>query len=335
MLVMSEMAVSTVLLVGASLLVRSIVHLQRVDPGFDPVRLYSVQASLQSLYPKAPARNAFLNDLAERIEHVPGVQSVTISAGAPPSRNFMIGALQVEGEPLPPPGTMGFIDYNGVQSDYFRKMGIRLIEGSTITDTSRAAGQALVNAGFAKKYWPGKSALGRRLRVVYDGKGDWKTIVGVVQDALTGGLTEDGSQPMLYTSAADLFEPVLLVRATPGKNPIEAIRTLIAQADDRLGPPVVKDVDAAMKRTVARPRFTMALLVVFTALALVLAAVGLYGVMAYSVAQQTREIGIRIALGATRSTIARSVLRRGVVMAVVGAAIGIVGARFATRLLEH
>ena len=189
LLVMSEMAVSTVLLVGATLLVRSIIHLQSIDPGFDPARLYGVQIALQQQYAAPVARNAFLQDLAERLRHAPGIEGVTIAAGAPPSRNFIIGALQVEGEPVPPDGTTSFIDYNGVAPEYFRFMGIRIVEGSTITDTSKAAGQAIVNAGFARKYWPSGSALGHRLRVVYKGQGEWKTIVGVAADAFTSGVT--------------------------------------------------------------------------------------------------------------------------------------------------
>ena len=126
----------------------------------------------------------------------------------------------------------------------------------------------------------------------------------------------------------------MLVRAAPGADPIPSIRSLVAQADPRLPSPNVTNVESVMQRSIARPRFTMTLLVAFTGLALVLAAVGLYGVMAYAVAQQTREIGIRIALGATRSAIASSVLRRGVLMAAAGALVGVIGARWASKLLE-
>jgi putative ABC transport system permease protein len=333
-LVVSEMSVSTVLLVGATLLIRSIVHLQTVDPGFDPARLYAIQLPLRKQYPTTHARQAFLADVTARMRHVGGVEGLTISTAVPPWRSFLIGALQIEGDPLPPDGTTAFVDYNRIEPDYFRFMGIRLIDGSTITDTSKAAGQVVVNAGFAKKYWPQGSALGRRLRVVYNGQGDWKTIVGVVGDALTSGLMGDASRPMMYLPSTDSYEPAVLVRVAPGADPIPSLRTVIAQADPRLPSPNVTNVESVMQRSIARPRFTMTLLVTFTGLALVLAAVGLYGVMAYAVAQQTREIGIRIALGATRSTIASSVLRRGVLMAAAGAVVGAMGARWASKLLE-
>jgi len=333
-LVVSEMAVSTVLLVGATLLIRSIVHLQNVDPGFDTSRLYAVQLPLRREYPTSEARQAFLAEVTARMRRVSGVEGLTISTAVPPWRSFLIGALQIEGDPLPPAGTTSFVDYNRIEPDYFRFMGIRLIEGSTITDTSKAAGQVVVNAGFARKYWPQGSAVGRRLRVVYNGQGDWKTIVGVVTDALTSGLTGDASRPLMYVAAADAYERAVLVRVAPDADPIPSLRTLVAQADPRLPSVTVTNVESVMQRSIARPRFTMTLLVTFTALALVLAAVGLYGVMAYAVAQQTREIGIRIALGATRSAIASSVLRRGVLMAAAGAVVGALGARWASKLLE-
>jgi predicted permease len=335
-LVVSEMALSTVLLVGATLLVRSIIHLQTTDPGFNPSRLYALQIGLpESRYKTPTSRTVFLSELSDRIRRIPGVTASTVAAGAPPSRSFMIGALQIEGDPAPPAGTTSFVDYNGVEPDYFKMMGIRLVEGTTITDTTKATSQALVNEGFARKYWPGKSALGHRIRVLYMGQGDWRTIVGVAGDALTSGLTGDASRPMLYTPAMDLFQPVLLIRTAAGADPMPVVRAVVLQADAALPPPNVTNVEDAMTRSVSGPRFTMMLLVVFTLLALVLAAVGLYGVMAYAVAQQTREIGIRIALGATPGAIAKAVLSRGVIMAAVGAVIGAIGARWGSKLLEH
>jgi len=266
---------------------------------------------------------------------IQGIEAVTISAGAPPSRSFMIGGLQVEGEPNPPDGTTSFIDYNGVDPNYFQTMRIRLVEGSTLAPYENDSTQVVVNAGLAKKYWPGKSALGRRLRVVYNGKGDWKTIVGVVGDAFTGGLTSEAADPMLYMVNRDLFQPVLIARVKAGFDPVPTIRAIVSQLDPMLPPVTVSNLDDAMRRSIAGPRFTMMLLVSFTVLALVLAAVGLYGVMAYSVAQRTREIGIRIALGATRRDVARSVMWQGTALALLGAGIGLFGARWGSRLLEH
>lgn len=336
LLVISEMAVSTVLLVGATLLVRSIIHLQSIDPGFDPHGLYAMQIDLpREQYANGAARQAFTSRLVDRVRSLPGVAGVSLAAGAPPSRSFMIGSLHIEGQPAPKRGETGFVEYNGIDVDFFRTMRITLVEGSTFTDTTRAARQAIVNEGFAKAYFPGQSALGKRFRVVYDGSEQFNTIVGVAANSSTGGLTSDVSSPFFYTPAPQLREPVLLVRGAPGVDPVANVRALITQLDPTLAPATVSNVESALQRSVAGPRFTMMLLVVFTVLALVLAAVGLYGVMAYAVAQQTREIGIRIALGATRGSIAKSVLGRGVAMAVAGAVVGAIGARWGSKLLEH
>src|SRR6185436_15073767 len=250
LLVVSEMAISTVLLVGATLLIRSIVHLQTVDPGFDPARLYAVRLPLRGEYPTSEARQAFLADVAARIRQVGGVEGLTISTAVPPWRSFLIGALQIEGDPLPPAGTTSFIDYNRIEPDYFRFVGIRLVEGSTITDTSKAAGQVVVNAGFAKKYWPRGSALGHRIRVVYNGQGDWMTIVGVASDALTSGLMDDASRPMMYLATTDYNEPAVLVRVAPGADPIPSLRTVVAQADARLPSPNVSNIESVMQRSI-------------------------------------------------------------------------------------
>jgi len=192
-----------------------------------------------------------------------------------------------------------------------------------------------VNEGFARKYWPGKNAVGRRLRIVFNGQGDWRTIVGVAANAFTGGLTSEASAPMLYTPFAGNFQPVLIVRAAPGTSPMSTVRSLVPAIDRRLPPPNMTNIQDAMVQSVAGPRFTMLLLAAFTVLALVLAAVGLYGVLAYAVAQRTREIGIRIALGATRRAIARAVVGQGVLLAIVGIAIGLGGSFWATKLIER
>jgi putative ABC transport system permease protein len=258
-----------------------------------------------------------------------------MAEAAPPTQSFLIGALQLEGQPAPPEGTTGFINYNGVEPYYFRNMGIRLREGAAFTDTSEKSTQVMVNEGFVRKYWPNGSAIGRRLRAVFNGRGEWETIVGVVDNAFTSGLTTEASQPMLYVPFQGQYEPTLIVRVTPGTNAIAAVRAIVPQIDRRLPPPNVINVEDAMQDSIATPRFTMLLLGLFTLLALVLAAVGLYGLLAYAVTQRTREIGIRIALGATRRAIARTILRQGVVLAAGGIVFGLAGAFWASRFLDR
>ena len=337
LLVVSEMALSATLLVGATLLVRSVIHLQTKDPGFEPRGLYAVQVSLPEKSYATPAlKRAFFDELIARVRAMPGVEGVTIAAGAPPSRNFLIGALEIEGEAPPAAGTTSFLNFNSVQPAYFKIMGIRLLEGTTFTDTTSNSHQLIVNEGMAKKHWGGRgrTALGRRVRVTFNGAGEWMTIVGVASDASTGGLTAEASTPMLYMPLGDQHEPSMIVRTKAGAPPISTVRALVSAQDNRLPPPSVTDIESTMRDSIAGPRFTMLLLTTFTALALVLAAVGLYGVMSYAVTQRTREIGIRIALGATRRHIARAVVGQGVVHAACGIVIGLVSAHWATKLIE-
>ncbi|HZI42351.1 MAG TPA: ABC transporter permease [Gemmatimonadaceae bacterium] len=335
LLVVSEIALSTTLLVGASLLVRSVVRLQSLDPGFDATGLYGMTIALpDKAYKSVEARRAFYAELVERTRGLGGVESAMIAEGAPPSMSFLIGALQIEGDPTPAAGTTAFVNYNGVQPDYFRQMGIRLFEGATFSDTTPKSNQVIINEGFARKYWRGRSALGRRLRVVYNNEGEWMTVVGVAANAFTSGRTMDASDPLLYVPFHGQYRPSLLVRVKPGTNPIASVRKLIPAMDRQLPLPEVTNVEEAMAQSVGTPRFTMLLLAAFTVLALVLAAVGLYGVLAYAVTQRTREIGIRIALGATRRAIGRAIVTQGAVLAVCGIVVGLGGAFWATKFIE-
>jgi putative ABC transport system permease protein len=335
LLVVSEMALCSMLLVGAALLFRSVANLQNRDPGFDSSGLYALAVQLpEGRYKTKAAKLAFFTDLRARAEKMPGVQGMTIAASAPPTVALLIGALQVEGQPAPPAGETAFINFNGVEPDFFRLMRMRILEGTSFTDTTAAAGQVLINEGMARKHWPGQSAVGRRLRVAYDGKGDWRTVVGVVANASTQGLTSESSQPMLYTPGLSFFDPTLLLRTTGDAKMIPGLMALVASMDAKLPPPEVTSISEAMRRSMAKPRFTMLLLIVFTFVAVGLAAVGLYGVLAYSVAQRTREIGIRMALGASRSVVARSVLSQGLVLAGIGAVLGLIAARWGVKLVS-
>jgi putative ABC transport system permease protein len=192
-----------------------------------------------------------------------------------------------------------------------------------------------VNAAFAHKRWAPGGALGKRVRVAYQGQGAWKTIVGVAEDASTMGPGSISTAPFLYRPlSAPGLQTTILLRADNVDDLAGTVRRISKSLDPLLAAPKVEGVEHVVDAAVAGPRFTMLLLTAFTVLALVLAAVGLYGVMAYSVAQRTREIGIRMALGATQSVIARSVVTRGVALAAVGAVLGLGGAYWGTRLIE-
>ena len=338
LLVVSEMALSATLIVGATLLIRTVVNLQHSDLGFDARELYAVKVSLQKKhYPTAASRAAFYGELSTRLRAARGVSTVAFSSVPPGARSFSVGTFEVEGEtPATNAGSSSFTDVNTVDNDFFKTMGIRIVEGSSFTDTTEAAGQVIINAGFARTHWLPGGALGHRVRVAYQGNGPWKTIVGVAANALTGGPGTISTAPLLYTPmAAPSLQESIMVRTDGRMDLSGVVRALVKSIDPQQTPPEIESSEAVVGRSISGPRFTMLLLTLFTVLALILAAVGLYGVMAYSVAQRTREIGIRVALGATQGRIAKSVVVRGVLLATVGAAVGLGGAYWGTRLIER
>jgi putative ABC transport system permease protein len=333
LLVVTEMALCTMLLIGAALLLRSVVHLQTMNPGFQPKGLYSIDIDLPEDRYNSEAKRPFIAEFRSRASRLPGASETAIAAASLPGSAFLIGALQIEGQPDPPPGITSFIDFNGVEPQFFKIVGLPIVEGTTFTDTTDVAGQVIINVGMARKYWPNQSALGHKLRVIsWGGKGEWKTIVGVVADAFTTGLTRESSKPMLYLPPGFL-RATILVRTAGDARLIPALGGIVSSMDPHLPPPRVTSVEDAMRKSIARPRFTMFLLLVFTIVAVGLAAIGLYGVLAYTVAERTREIGIRMALGAARRDVARSVMAQGLALAGVGAVLGLIAARAMVRLI--
>lgn len=336
-LVVSEMALSGVLLVGAALLVRSVVNLERADLGFDPRGLYVQTIPLEDSlrFPTDEVRAGYAANLVRRVRALPQVQALTVANVAPGSRWFSIGRLEVEGESRPPKSTTEFVDVNFVQRDYFQSMGITLRSGTTFTDTTEAAHQIIVNESFARKHWAPGSALGQHIRIAQTDSEPWMTIVGVVHDASLSGPTSESTAPMLYAPRTKTGSTNLLIRLTPGSDAraLQPVVDMIKQSGIKRVPPP-ESVESNISKSIAAPRFVMLLLAILTSLALVLSSIGLYGVMSYSVAQQTRDIGIRVALGASDARIARGVLGRASALAVVGAVIGLVSAGWATNLIE-
>jgi len=335
-LVVTEMALSAMLLVGATLLIRSVANLQRADLGFDPKGLYTVYLPTKAdRAPTPAARAAFMAEFMSRLRQIPGVRSAAAAEVGPGSRSFSIGRLEIDGETPPPKSSASFVDVNVIDPGYFRTMGIALTQGATFSDTSAGARQVIVNAGFARKHWADGSALGHRVRIAQTDSEPWLTIVGVAHDAATSGsIRSESSAPVLYTASGVSESPSVIVRTSGGAQtltPVAGIaRTMgVKQAPD------IESVEQFLSKSLSAPRFIMLVLSIFTALALTLTGIGLYGVMSYTVTQQTREIGIRVALGAPGSRIARGVLGRGTWLAVVGALVGLLGANWGTRLIEN
>ncbi len=335
-LVITEMALSTTLLVGAALLIKSFAHLQFTDPGFQPQGLYALSPDLSATSDTTNAlRWAFADRLAERARAIPGVRGVTVATTSPPGRNFTIGALQIEGQPVPDGSATSFVNTLGVRPDFFSLVGLRFVAGGTFTDTTAVGAQVIVNDGMARRFWPRESALGRRLRVTHQGQGNWLTIVGVVDDAATGGMLMQRTDPVLYVPPQSYFSPTLIARVDNPAAALPAIRGIARDMNAAIPPVDLSNVADDMAGSLASTRFTMLMLVVFTGIAVLLASVGLYGVMAYSVAQRSREIGIRIALGATAGRVARGVVGRGAALGVIGVVLGLVAASWATKLLSN
>jgi putative ABC transport system permease protein len=344
LLVVTEMALSAMLLVGATLLIRSVANLQSTDLGFDPKGLYAVSLPTpRGLDTTSAARSAFMVAFESRLRQLPGVRSASVADVAPGSRQFSIGRLEVDGETPPPAGTTSFVDVNRVEPGFFATMGIALVQGATFTDTSASAGQVIVNAGFARKHWGDGSALGHRVRIAQNDLGgkdakptdsaSWLTIVGVAHDAATSGPGLELTAPILYTASRATEARNVMVRTNGDAKALAPISGLLRTMGIRTAP-TIDGTEAFLSRALAGPRFITLVLTIFTVLALVLAGVGLYGVMAYTVTQQTREIGIRVALGASSSRIARGVLGRGTWLAVSGAVIGLVAATWGTKMIE-
>jgi len=336
-LVVAEMTLSLVLLASAGLLVRSLIQLEQVNPGFVPERVVGMQLMLPDTnYPNSEARVAFANRLLGALRATPGVRSAAVSSVLPLSGNSVGVGFSVEGLP-PEPHTRTAARLFSVTADYFSTMEIPVIRGRPFSERDAAAAPlvAIVSETMARQYWPNEDPIGRRLTINMNSSGP-REIVGVVAD-VKGESLSDKPQPQLYAPLAQAPWPFMapVVRAAADPSAIAGgLRSALARTDPSLAALELKTMDEYLARTVATPKFTAALTAGFAALALLLAALGLYGVTAYSVAQRRREIGIRMALGAQASDVLWLVVSQAFRMGALGVAIGIAAALATTRLLE-
>ena len=336
-LVIAEVALAMMLLAAAGLLVRSFTLLQRVDPGFDTSHLAVARLSLpDSRYPEVPERTQFVNSVLERLHGLPGVQAVAAS-GTLPFDPVPETDIELEGHAYEP-GNEPSAEILTVSPEYFGTMGIRLLAGRSFTpqDVPGHPTALVINQIMAQRFWPGESALGKRVVMKDWGPPLPGQVVGVVSDVKQDSLETD-TQPAIYYSFAQ-FSPGTLttyVIARSTSDPLQlsaAIREQIWSID-RDQPVNVLAMEQIISGSLERRRFVLTVLGTFAALALLLAVVGIYGVIAYSVGQQTHEFGIRMALGAQRYQLLLMVLRQTVRKLAVGLAIGIAGAVVLTRLM--
>jgi len=336
--VTAEFALALVLLIGAGLLVRSFTKLVATNPGFRPDHVLTMNVLLPSrAYPHAAAVRGFYERALQRISALPGVKSDAISSDLPFHANET-DALQVEGRP----GKIPSVRTSMVFGDYLSTMGIPLLRGRGFTPEDRAGSQlvALVSEGAAKALWPRQDAVGKRLSVL----GQTEVVVGIVANVNDGALADE-PQPHVYVLYLQLpaafFEGDNQLRAMniavrAAQDPAastSAVTGQIHSLDPDLAIARVRTMDQEVNASVAGPRFNTSLLAIFSIAALFLAAIGIYGVLAWSVTQQRHEIGVRIALGAQRRDVMRLVLAHGARLALVGIAIGLLAAFGLTRLM--
>ena len=342
-LVVSELALAVVLVVGAGLMLRSFATLQRVDPGFEPDGLLTFRLFLpQASYPAATDQVSFLNRLTERIRSVPGVSDVTTMSGLPPLRRVNANTMQFEGIQPSADGPPLLIDFfQTVTDNYFRTMSISLAEGRLFEaqDAENTLPVVLVNETGARTFWP-DGAIGKRLR--QGQQSPWLTVVGVVKDVKQGGLDEDTGSELYfyYPQVADVFgfgprTMNVAVRSTvPPTSLASVMRQAVWELDATLPLADLQPMSTVLFDSVARPRFLTLLLAIFGGVALTLAAVGTYGVMSYTVAERTHEMGIRMALGAKAGGVVKLVLVQGLQLAAIGLGLGMVGAFGLTKLMS-
>jgi putative ABC transport system permease protein len=340
-LVVAEMALAVMLLVGAGLLMRSFLQLQRVDPGFRPEQTLALDLSLPTRrYPEDEQRIAFYGTLLERIEGLPGVRSAGAVNLLPMGDDRFVLSFAVEGRPTPPPGEQPTLEVRVATPEYFRTMGIPLLRGRDFAEADRAdAPQVVViNETTAQRFFAGEDPIGQRVRTGW-GIGEdhfaGGEIVGVVGDVRQLGPGKEFI-PELYLPSTQVPESDLSVVVRTAGDPLalaKAIRAEVRALDANLPVSNLRTLDQVLSRAVAQPRFYLLLLGAFAAVALVLAAIGIFGVMSYSVVQRTREIGIRVALGANPGAVLRMVVGRALWLALGGVAVGLLGALALSRLL--
>ncbi len=338
-LVVLEVASALVLLAGAGLMIKSFWRLQKVDPGFNPDNALTLSVALpQKKYPEESQRVAFFQQLLEKVGALPGVQAAGASNVLPLAGDFVL-AFVVQGRPPLPPGAGQSTNFYSASADYFKAMGIPLRRGRLFTERDIKDSQhvAIINETMAKKIFPDEDPIGKR--ITFDtgaNNPDWYEIVGIVGDVKHYGLDQATPLQTYEPYTQQTFPYMTLVARAAGDptNLTAAIRNAVLQLDKEQPIADVRTLDQLLSTSIAQQRFSMLLLGVFAAVAMLLAAVGIYGVLSYSVTQRTHEVGIRMALGAGRHDVLRLLIGHGMLLTLIGVAAGLAAAFALTRLMS-
>jgi putative ABC transport system permease protein len=339
LLVVSEVAVALLLLVGAGLMTKSFVRLQQVNPGFDATNLLSMNLALPTQKYRRQQTNAFYDRLLERVRNLPGVKSVAGIDPLPLSNSNVMAPFVIEGAPVVALADRPEVGVRAITPDYFQTMSIPILQGRSFTEQDRenTPNVLIVNEALANRYWPNQNAVGKRLSFAEDpGKQAWEEIVGVVGNVKHKDLETEAKPEVYYPyqqSPSNFMSLVVRTTSDPASM-IPAIRSQVLSVDKDQPVSDIMTMEQRLAKSVASSRFVMLLLSTFSILALGLAAVGIYGVMAYLVTERTQEIGVRMALGAQKRDVLKLVVRKGMALAVIGAAIGLVASLALTRLMR-
>jgi putative ABC transport system permease protein len=340
-LVIVEMAIAIVLLAGAGLLIRSFARLAAVDPGFKPDGVLAFDLALpEGSYAEEARRAVFFEQLLENLQSTAGVSAAGAALAVPLTGTNIIFSFTVEGRPPLPVAQQPAIQVRVASPDYFRVVGIPLQRGRFFNDTDRAGSTpvALITESAVREYFPGENPLGKRIVL------GWRRdsglvngeVVGVVGDVKEGGLAEPDA-PQIYLLHEQLPLPFMTVVLKTTVAPLsiaDAVRSAVHALDPTLPVTNVRTLDQVVARSIAQPRFYMLLLTAFAAVALVLAAVGIFGVLSYAVAQRAREIGIRMALGARQGSVVAMVVRQAMTLSIASVVIGLCATYHVTRVLS-